>query len=250
MEWNVTFCCDVVWYGTVCKCPKLSHTVFWRGAMVAMTPFFLIFWTSAINSQVQRIASVLEWYTPRRLMLKTFQSKELLCGILHGSKAWYGNAVEQLPNIERTHSKAIRLKMFLKKEHVALQTSHFNVWCRNIWPHQPRVSKVSRSKALIAFRNLCNSLCMSFGKRSVWGRMVHAVLTKPAKLIRSNTMRIWVGVRTVGAGDLGERTEISDMSSWSTTAASSSVPWRAHSNMDRCTPCVSVCTHICMCLWV
>ena len=113
MEWNVTFCCDVVWYGTVCKCPKLSHTVFWRGAMVAMTPFFLIFWTSAINSQVQRIASVLEWYTPRRLMLKTFQSKELLCGILHGSKAWYGNAVEQLPNIERTHSKAIRLKMFL-----------------------------------------------------------------------------------------------------------------------------------------
>ena len=49
----------------------------------------------------------------------------------------------------------------------------------------------------------------------------------------------------VGAGDVGERTEISDVSSWSTTAASSSVPWlkgqksqvttwRPHWNMDVC----------------
>ena len=143
-----------------------------------------------------------------------------------------------------THPKAIRLKMFLIFCTIACKLAISTYDVGIIWPHQPRVS---RSKALIAFRTLRNSFFMSFGNRS-WGRMVHAVLTKPAKLIRSNTIRIWVGVKTVGAGDSGERTEISDMSSWSTTAASSSVPWRAHSNMDRCTPCVSVCTHICMCV--
>ena len=133
-------------------------------------------------------------------------------------KPWYANAVEQLPNVEMTHSKAIQLKLFFYTNSWKL----YHAFVVNIWPGQPRVSRL---KARITFRNLSSSFFMSFGKRS-WGRMVHAVLTKPAKLIRAKTRPIRRGVWTVGAEELKERTEISDFNSWSTTAASSSLPWK------------------------
>ena len=97
-------------------------------------------------------------------------------------------------------------------------------------PGQPRVS---RPKARITFRNLSSSFLMSFGKRSR-GRMVHAVLTKPAKLIRAKIRPIWWGVWTVGAEEFKERTEISDFNSWSTTAASSSLPWKTQNLTNVC----------------